>query len=95
VTHLRALFEIADADALRGLLDQLNDAGADDKAAGIDALGQPFLVALTGPYAESERVILFDPSDTAYDQAPYCDECGQATRRLGLADLHYPVTVIR
>lgn len=89
------IVELKTAEALHLLLDQLNDAGTGDRISGVDAMGQPFLACLAGVYADTVRVLVADPGDTERDQAPYCDECGQATDRLGLDALHYPVVVIR
>jgi hypothetical protein len=89
------MLELEDADALRSLLDLLNEEGVSDRLSGIDSLGEPFLACLAGVYADTVRVLVADPADTERDQAPYCDECGQATNRLGLDALHYPVVVVR
>ncbi|WP_100475791.1 hypothetical protein [Mycobacteroides abscessus] len=53
--------QIGDRDALRAHLDNLNEAGIGCSAAGIAGNGQPFLIELSGCYAETETVLWGDP----------------------------------
>ncbi|MEV6413869.1 hypothetical protein [Kribbella sp. NPDC051718] len=85
---------LKNADELRGHLDTLNDAGTDDRCVGVDFMGEPFLAALTGPYAGGVRVVCCDPEDIERDQVEYCDDCGQATKRFDETTLRYPVVVL-
>jgi len=93
----RAQIEIDDADGLRSLLDDLNEAGALDRVAGVDAAGTPFLAFLAGIYADSAWVYSYNPRDPEIEpwqgQAK-CPECG-CVDPFKLTDLVYPVTVIR
>lgn len=83
-----------DAGQLRIHLDQLNEAGDDDRCVGVDSLGEPFLAALTGVYADGIRILSCDPDDRERYQGKHCDACGQATDELGPETLHYPVVVL-
>lgn len=97
MTSLRALFEIPSAEALRDLLDAMNEAGANDRVSGIDALGEPFLAFLAGPYAETAWAYTYNPRDPERAPAPgtaMCPDCG-CVDPFKLADLHYPVVVVR
>lgn len=95
MTIISSTIQLGDADALRRHLDTINERGEDDRCAGIDSAGQPFLAALTGPYATSVRVLCCDPDDVERDQGEYCDTCSQAVTRHGLDTLHYPVVVLQ
>lgn len=91
------LLELADADALRQHLDDLNDNGHHPIAVGWTAppYPAPFLVALVGCYADGEDVLLDSPWQTDLDWSngsTRCEEChGHAH---GIADLRYPVTIM-
>ena len=89
------LVEFTDAEALRDHLDALNDAGIRTEAAGVDVNDNPFLIGLSGPYAESEVVIFGSPWDSEVDYGTglHCDEC-HASNLHGINDLRYPVRVI-
>lgn len=86
---------IADSEALRAHLDALNDVGTDFRAAGMDATGAPFLIALSGPYAEAEQVIYGDPWDSEVDWGTgrHCDECYAANLHR-MDSLRFPVVVL-
>lgn len=87
-------FELKDADALREHLDALNEEGNTTVAVGLTAADQPFLITLTGPYAENEHVLLDSPWQTDIDwQRPRCDECG-AVQPDTIDALAYPVKVM-
>jgi hypothetical protein len=91
------MFEIPDADALRALLDELNQEGTIDRVSGIDAAGEPFLAFLAGVYAESAGAIAGNPCDPEVDPPggrDRCPECG-CMSSLYLTELAYPVVVIR
>ncbi len=94
---------LADADALREHLDDLNEVGERPVAVGMDASRQPFLITLVGPYVEDEDVIFDSPwqSDCDYGERisgewvphpPRCDECQAQVH--GIEDLRFPVTVL-
>lgn len=84
---------LADADALRAHLDELNEAGTDDRAVGLDREGQPFLAFLAGLYAGDSGVITCDPWDYERNGELACYECN-AARSGQLDTLNYPVTVL-
>lgn len=85
---------LADAEALREHLDALNDAGESAVTIGYDSAPQPFLITLTGPYAEGESVF-FDSPWAGHDITGadiHCDECrGEVC---GIDHLRFPVTVM-
>ncbi len=86
---------LADAEALRDHLDALNDDGQHPVAVGLDDLGQPFLIALVGPYADGEHVLLDSPwqREVTYSTGhTYCDECLGHVH--GIEHLRYPVAVL-
>ena len=94
-TATAAAVVLADADALREHLDQLNEAGVHPIVAGIDACPQPFLITLVGPYAEGEHVFFDSPWQGDVDWSnghTYCDECRGHVH--GIEDLRYPVVVL-
>jgi hypothetical protein len=87
---------IYNADTLREHLDTLNESGVHPIAVGIDALHQPFLIALVGSYAEGETVLFDSPWQSDVDWSTgssQCDEC--AGHAHGIDDLHYPVEIMR
>lgn len=94
---------IGSAEALRGHLDALNEAGVHPIVVGIDACPQPFLITLVGPYAESEDVFFDSPwqGDVDYGERvdgvwvpkqPRCEDCRAVSH--GIEDLRFPVTVL-
>ena len=89
------LLVLADAEALRDHLDALNEAGTDDRAAGMDARGEPFLIALDGCYAETEVVLYGNPWNNEVDwgTGPSCVEC-MAQRPHRLDSLRFPVRIL-
>lgn len=86
---------LADAVALRAHLDALNDHGIDFRAAGMDSRGAPFLIALSGPYAESEQVFYGSPWDSEVDWGTgrWCAECNAANPH-SIESLAFPVVVL-
>ena len=86
---------VADADALRVHLDALNESGTDYRAAGMGKNGEPFLIALSGPYAESEDVIYGSPWDgeVDYGTGVRCDECNAAHHH-GIGAIAFPAVVL-
>ena len=86
---------LANADQLRNLLDYLNESGDDHRAVGMDSRGQPFLIALSGCYADTEVVIYGDPWDPEVDYGVgrRCDECNGSNFH-GMDSLRFPVTVL-
>lgn len=80
--------------ALRALLDDLNNAGIGYQVAGVDAAHAPFIVALSGPYAEKEVVIFGNPWDPEVDwvTGPRCEECANLST---MDALRFPVTVLK
>ena len=89
------LVRVADAEGLRAHLDALNEAGKDFRAAGTDARGEPFLIALDGPYAEVEVVIHGSPwdSEVDYGTGRRCEECHAANLQ-DMGSLSFPVTIL-
>lgn len=86
---------MADADALREHLDTLNENGLHPVVVGWDAGSQPFLISLTGCYADGEDVLFDTPwqSDIQWANGrTHCDECLGHVH--GLSDLRFPVTVL-
>lgn len=94
---------LPDAEALRGLLDEINEAGEMAVVVGIDAKPSPFLITLVGPYAESAHVLFDSPwqSDVDYGERvngewvpklPHCEECLAQVN--GIEDLSFPVIVL-
>lgn len=99
------LITLADADALRQHLDDLNESGTDPIAVGWSAppYPRPFLITLVGCYADSEDVLFDSPwqRDVDYGERidgkwvprpPRCEEC-QAQAH-GIENLSYPVVVV-
>lgn len=81
-------------DELRAHLDALNEDGMHPAAAGLDGNGAPFLIALTGCYADGEDVLFDSPWQTDIEWSngrQRCDEC--LGRVHGLDDLTFPVAV--
>lgn len=86
---------IADAEALRDHLNDLNSTGTDFRAVGMDARGAAFLIALSGCYADTEVVLYGDPWDgeVEYGTGRRCDECN-AQELHPMESLRFPVLVI-
>lgn len=76
----RFTHHVADQDELVQQLNALNDAGIDFRLPGLDAGGQPFLVMLDGPYAESVKVVVGSPWDSEVDWGTgrRCEDCNAA-----------------
>jgi hypothetical protein len=89
------LATFANAEALRDHLHSLNESGTDHRAVGMDARGEPFLIALSGCYAETEVVLYGDPWDNEvdYGTGPSCVEC-MAQRPHTMDSVRFPVRVI-
>jgi hypothetical protein len=91
MTH--ELVVLADADALREHMDALNNSGEPSVVVGMDA-HQPFLIALDGPYVESE-VVFFDSPWAGHDIAGasiHCEDC--RGEECSMEHLRFPVTVM-
>lgn len=86
---------LANEQALRDLLDRINVSGLNDKVAGVDHLGNPFLACLTGPYAEGIGVLVGNPWDREVDYGGSiaCQECG-AEDLATVERLVFPLTVL-
>lgn len=87
---------IGDEGDLRDHLDALNEAGENSEVAGLDATGQPFLVFLTGPYAEGMYFLGWNPWEREFDvdvATRPCDECN-AMGPSPTSALHYPLVVL-
>lgn len=86
---------VTDAEALRSVLDRLNDDGVDPTVSGIDDNGQAFLVSLEGPYADREEVLFGTPWSGERDWVTgvRCEDCG-AHHTFVTDDLAYPVTIL-
>lgn len=85
----------ADQEALRGHLDDLNEAGYTPVVVGLDSSPQPFLITLVGPYAEGEHVFFDSPWQGDIDWREghkHCDDCLGHVH--GIEHLRYPVTVM-
>jgi hypothetical protein len=89
------LIELPNPDALRNLLDTLNEAGVDPSIAGTDAMGSPFLIVLDGPYGETEAVVMGNPYDSEVGPAHgyRCEEC-RGHENSSMKDLHFPVHIL-
>lgn len=73
--------QIGDRDALRAHLEGLNEAGIGCSAAGIAGNGQPFLIELSGCYAETETVLWGDPLGRAMSNTQAASDVKNAERR--------------
>lgn len=89
------IVSFADAAALRAHLDAINELGWDYRAVGIDAVNEPFLITLHGPYAETEQVFFVSPWDGEVDHGTgqKCDECCAANPHT-IDQIRYPVEVL-
>ncbi len=87
--------QVDDRDALRAHLDSLNEAGIGGSAAGIAGNGQPFIIELSGCYAETETVLWGDPwaGDAEHSSGVRCEECG-AHNLYGIDSLRFPVHIL-
>jgi hypothetical protein len=86
---------LEDEDALRAHLDGLNESGVHPVAVGVDNGGQPFLITLTGPYAEHEDVFFDSPwqGEVARDGPYRCDECS-GMEPDDMEHLKFPVVIM-
>ena len=80
------------ATELRDHLNHLNYSGLASAAAGIDDRDNAFLIALNGPYADTEDVVFDTPWASDVDRERQCEECG-AMKLWPITDLSYPVAV--
>ncbi|MBB3040992.1 hypothetical protein [Nocardioides soli] len=90
------LVPIENAEAMRDYLDALNDAGIDCRAVGMDSRGEPFLISLSGCYADSEVVLYGNPWDNEVDwgTGPSCVEC-MAQRPHGIDSVRFPAFIVQ
>lgn len=82
-------------EGLRDHLDDLNEEGTSPIAVGVDAISQPFLITLVGPYAESEDVFFDSPWQREHDHGGVparCEDCDAHSH--GMEHLRFPVTVV-
>lgn len=86
---------VDDRDALRAHLDSLNEAGICCSAAGVAGNGRPFIIELSGCYAETETVLWGDPwaGDVEHSSGVRCEECG-AHDLYGIDSLQFPVHIL-
>lgn len=89
------LVTMPDAEALRGHLDRLNDAGLKSETVGMGANGESFLVVLSGPYADREEVFFGSPWDAETDWSTglRCDECC-THEAFALDDIAFPAVIL-
>lgn len=88
-------YTIDGPDDLRRHLDDLNDAGVSPIAVGVDAIDQPFLITLVGPYAEREDVFFDSPWQREHDHGGVpsrCEDCDAYSHTID--HLRFPVTVV-
>lgn len=89
------MVQIDDRDALRAHLDSLNEAGIGCSIAGVAGNGKPFMIELSGCYAETETVLWGDPwaNDVEHSSGVRCEECG-AHNLYGIESLPFPVHIL-
>lgn len=88
--------EVASSLQLRMYLDAINDNGLNDRLAGVDAFGTPFIAFLEGCDGSGVAgVLVGSPWDGErdYPAGTYCEECSGANP-LTLPHLSYPVRVL-
>lgn len=88
------MVQVTCREDLRELLERLNDSGGDG-VVGVDQSG-PFLIHLSGPYAEGESLLRGDPRDKQVDYQPgrRCEGCNAALGMPGLSAVLFPATVL-